>query len=144
MNQKHKVDNRGIGAVYATFTIMHCLGKSTDEMISSLTEDDIGCAVSLSGNNEVFKGSYGSRLLGRLEHVSDGLATVQIAGIARLPICDFSTTSRCFSTETQLALLGPRVGDPVCLANDGGVQLAVYGLNRVIAINDDGTCDVLL
>lgn len=138
------VDNHGIGALYATFTIMQRQGKSPGEMIPSLTEENLGCAVSLSGNNEVSNGSYGSRLLGRLEYVSVGVATVKIAGIIRLPMCNFSTIPGCLSPEQRFAILGPRIDEPVCLTGDGKVQRSLDGHNRVLAINDDGTCDVLL
>ncbi|MFH1743023.1 MAG: hypothetical protein ABIH23_28795 [bacterium] len=74
------VDNNGLGALYATFEI------DTTASEYDLTSDNIGDAVSLSGNNEVDHGTDGGELLGRLEHVDAGLATVQIAGVARFNI----------------------------------------------------------
>lgn len=65
------VDNHGIGALYT--------GENYD-----LDESNLGGAVALSGNNEIILGSDGTRLLGRLVHVSDGAATVQIKGVVRL------------------------------------------------------------
>lgn len=76
------VENNGIGALYASFNIKRIEGQY------QLTEDDIGKAVSLSGDNETGLGSAGGKLLGRLEHVVGGLAAVQIAGVARLPLND--------------------------------------------------------
>ena len=74
------VDNNGLGALYATFEI------DTTASEYDLTADNIGDAVSLSGNNEVDHGTDGGELLGRLEHVDNGQATVQIAGVARFDI----------------------------------------------------------
>jgi hypothetical protein len=72
------VDNNGIGALYATFEI-----HKTDETYD-LTAENIGNAVSLTGNNEISHGSDGGQYLGRLEYVSGGLATVQVRGISNL------------------------------------------------------------
>jgi len=71
------VDNNGIGALYATFNI-HKTGDDYD-----LEESNVGDAVVLSGSNQINHGSNGGQLLGRLEHVSGSLATVQIRGVAR-------------------------------------------------------------
>ena len=74
------VDNNGVGALYATFNIDTTTGEY------DLTTGNVGDAVSLSGNNEVDHGADGGELLGCLELVDNGLATVQIAGVARFNI----------------------------------------------------------
>ena len=74
------VDNNGIGALYGTFEI-HKTGETYD-----LDADNVGDAVALAGNNTVNHGADGGQLLGRLEHVAGGLATVQIKGVVRLNI----------------------------------------------------------
>lgn len=71
------IDNQGIGAIYASFTV----AKTGDAY--DLVPEDVGKAVTLSGNNEISLGSDGDVLLGRLEYVMGGLATVQIGGVAR-------------------------------------------------------------
>jgi hypothetical protein len=74
------VDNNGIGALYATFTITKT-GETPD-----LDASNIGDAVGMGGHDAVNHGSDGIKLLGRLEHVSDDIATVQISGVMNLPI----------------------------------------------------------
>lgn len=74
------VDNNGIGALYASFVI----SKSGDTY--DLTADDVGKAVTLSDDNTVNLGSDGGSVLGRLEHVIGGLATVQVSGVVRLDV----------------------------------------------------------
>lgn len=74
------VNNTGIGALYASFTIRVTSGAP------DLTSADLGRAVALSGPNEVSKGSDGGRLLGRLETIHGDVATVQIRGVMRLPL----------------------------------------------------------
>lgn len=75
------VDNNGIGALYATFAIHETTPGTYD-----LVKDDVGKAVTLADSYEVGFGSDGDRVLGRLEHVAGGLATVQIAGVTRLAL----------------------------------------------------------
>lgn len=75
------VDNNGIGALYATFAIHETTPGTYD-----LDADDVGKAVALADDYEVNFGPDGGQLLGRLEHVAGGLATVQIAGVARFDI----------------------------------------------------------
>jgi hypothetical protein len=79
-------DLEAIGAVYATFDI-----HQTDD-IDDLDDDDIGKAVSLSGNYECSLGTNGSGLVGKLVAISpteggngERKATVQIAGVMTLP-----------------------------------------------------------
>lgn len=74
------VNNTGIGALYASFTIHETTGTA------DLTLDDRGAAVALSDDNEISHGSDGDRLLGRLENVNGSVATVQIGGVARLTL----------------------------------------------------------
>ncbi|RJP20419.1 MAG: hypothetical protein C4527_24905 [Candidatus Omnitrophota bacterium] len=132
------VDNNGIGALYATFEIDQT-GAAYD-----LTIDNVGDAVSLSGNNEVDHGSDGGQLVGRLEHVCGGLATVQIAGVARFSV---NTTKTAPAVGNGVVVDGagkvyraPAVdgaaGDPAGGNIARGSTLAVDNANH--------TCDVLL
>lgn len=120
------VSNNGIGALYGTFTI-DVTGEDYD-----LDSDDVGKAVALSGNNEVDFGADGGRLLGRLEHVQDGVATVQVAGVVRLPV-----------TDTV-----PSVGDSVVVNGSGSVKktgVSEEGRGVVISVDSENSkCDVLL
>lgn len=74
------VDNNGIGANYASFSISKT-GENYD-----LTDSDLGKAVVLSADNTINLGSDGGSLIGRLEHVVGGLATVQISGVVRMDV----------------------------------------------------------
>ena len=132
------VDNNGIGALYATFDI------DTTDSEYDLTSENIGDAVALSASNEVDLGADGGQLLGRLEHVDNGLATVQIAGVVRFNI----------NTEEDSPALGNGVvidgtgkvyqapaidgatGDPA------GGNIARGTVIAIDAVND--TCDVFL
>lgn len=96
------VDNNGIGALYGTFDI-HITGQAYD-----LDDEDIGLAVSLTGNNEIGLGADGGSFVGRLEHVNDGIATVQVAGVVRLPV----------------ATPNPDPGDGVVVDGNGAVKQA--------------------
>lgn len=120
------VSNNGIGALYGTFDI----DKTGDDY--DLTPDDVGKAVALSSNNEVDFGSDAGLLLGRLEHVQEGLATVQVAGVVRLPY----------------VATAPTVGDEVVVNGSGSVkQVGTGEPGRGIVLAVDGsasTCDVLL
>jgi len=132
------VDNNGVGALYATFQI------DTTAGVSDLTINNLGDAVSLSASNEVDHGSDGGVLLGRLEHVGDGLATVQIAGVAR------------FAVNTDKT--APVVGNGVVVDGAGKVYKAPAiaegsdvpaggnpARGTVIAVDSiNHTCDVLL
>ena len=120
------VSNNGIGALYGTFDV----DKTGDDY--DLTPDDVGKAVALSGDNEVDFGSDLGLLLGRLEHVQDGVATVQVSGVVRLP---YVTTA-------------PTVGDKVVVDGSGSVKQAGAsdpGRGVVLAVDGSAaTCDVLL
>jgi len=129
------VDNNGIGALYATFDVHETGG------VDDLAETDVGKAVALSGSNETGFGSDGGALLGRLEAVRNGLATVQIAGVVRLDVNTGKTA--------------PTVGDRVVVDGAGKVYQAPalasddpaggnVGRGTVLAVDGtDNTCDVL-
>ncbi|MBI1389267.1 MAG: hypothetical protein GC154_12550 [bacterium] len=133
------VDNNGIGALYATFTINETTPGTYD-----LSAPDVGEAVALMGSNKIGKGADGGRLLGRLEHVAGGLATVQVSGVAR------------FDVNTGES--APSVGDGVVVDGAGKVYQApaIDGASgdpaggnaaRGVVLAADGTahtCDVLL
>mgnify|MGYP006297260611 CR=1 FL=1 len=120
------VSNNGIGALYGTFDI-----DSTGDAFD-LTSDDAGKAVVLSGNNEVDLGADAGVPAGRLEHVQDGLATVQIAGVMRL----------------GYVAIAPVAGDSVVVDGNGAVRQAGAeepGRGLVLSVNSSAaTCDVLL
>ncbi|MBN2326313.1 MAG: hypothetical protein JXR73_04100 [Candidatus Omnitrophica bacterium] len=131
------VDNHGIGALYATFSI-HKTGEAYD-----LDESHVGDAVALSGSNEIGHGSDGAQLLGRLEYVADGLATVQIQGVVRFALSGGKTA--------------PGVGHGVVVDGAGGVYQApaVAGgagdpaggniaRGTTLAVIGSSMCDVLL
>jgi len=119
------VSNQGIGALYGTFEIDKT-GEAYD-----LVAADVGKAVGLSGNNETDLGSDAGLLLGRLEHVQDGLATVQLKGVVRV----------AYVSPV------PTVGDAVVLNGSGAVKQAGTGEpGRGVVLAVDGaasTCDVL-
>ena len=131
----YPIENIGIGALYGTFTI----DKTGDDY--DLTSEDLGAAVSLSGNNEVDKGTDGGALLGRLENVKEGIATVQIQGVVRL--------------EINTGKTAPSVGDQIVVDGAGKVYQAPaltgndpaggnISRGTVLAVNSNDTCDVLL
>ena len=122
------VSNNGIGALYGTFVIAKKTGGDY-----CLTRNDIGKAVGLSSNNEIDFGSSGGVVLGRLEYIDSGIATVQICGVVRVPCEDFPGV----------------VGCAVCPDGRGGVyRCTLGGFNArgiVLALDEDSkTCDVLL
>ncbi len=132
------VDNNGIGALYATFDI-HKTGADYD-----LTIDHVGNAVALSGSNEVNHGSDGGQLAGRLEHVCGGLATLQIAGIARFDINTGKTAPNIGNGVVidgagkvyQAPSLDGAAGDPAGGNIARGTVVAIDSTNH--------TCDILL
>ncbi len=132
------VDNHGVGALYATFAI-HQTSGSYD-----LTTENIGDAVSLSGNNEVNHGSDGGQLLGRLEHVDGGLATVQIAGVARLNI-DTSKTSPGLGNGVVVNGAGKVYQAPAIDGASGDPAGGNIARGTTIAVDaTNNTCDILL
>ncbi len=73
MNQK--IDNNGIGALYATFYI----DPSVEDRIK------VGDAVTMAGNNTIEYSTRDSPIIGRVEHlqINEKIATVQVSGVAR-------------------------------------------------------------
>ena len=132
------VDNNGLGALYATFDIDKT-GENYD-----LTSDDIGDAVSLSGNNEVDQGSDGGQLLGRLEHVNGGLATVQIAGVARFDV-DTGKTAPEIGNGVVVNGSGKVYQAPAIAGETGDPAGGNIARGTVIAVDSTNhTCDILL
>jgi len=132
------VDNNGIGALYATFEITDTGG------VFDLDADDTGSAVHIADNNKINHGADGGQVVGRLEHVVSGLATVQVTGVVRFGINTGKTA--------------PNVGDGVVLDGAGKVYQAPaiaggsgdpaggnIARGLVLAVdNTNNTCDVLL
>jgi hypothetical protein len=132
------VENNGLGALYATFQIDKT-GENYD-----LTPDDLGDAVSLSNDNEVDHGSDGGQLLGRLEHVGGGLATVQIAGVARLNI-DTGKTAPGLGNGVVVNGAGKVYQAPAIDGAYGDPAGGNIARGTVIAIDStNNTCDILL
>jgi hypothetical protein len=130
------VDNNGIGALYGTFDI------DTTNGDYDLTSDDEGCAVALSASNEADKGSDGGILLGRLENVKDGIATVQIAGVVRLDV-DTGKTAPVVGNRVVINGAGKVYQAPALTGDDPAGGNVAKGL--VIAVDSTNhTCDVLL
>lgn len=135
---KRAVDNNGIGALYATFEITKT-GLDYD-----LTADNIGDAVTVANNNKINTGADGDKVLGRLEHISGGLATVQITGVARFGINTSKTVPLVSDAVVvdgegkvyQAPAVNPASGDPAGGNVARGIVIALD------ATND--TCDVLL
>lgn len=129
-----------IGEIFATFAIHQTAGED------DLTDDDIGYAVTLTGDNEVGLGTNDTILLGKLTALTlqdgddgDRLATIQIAGVCTLPI-----------TTTY-----PTAGDRLVCGADGAVKQApALGGNdpaggniargTVLAVSGTSECTVLL
>jgi len=132
------VDNNGIGALYGTFEI-HKTGETYD-----LNADNVGDAVALAGNNTVNHGADGGQLLGRLEHVAGGLATVQIKGVVRMNIASGKTDPSLGNGVVvdgagcvyQAPAIEGASGDPAGGNIARGTAIAVDATNDV--------CDVLL
>lgn len=130
------VDNNGLGALYATFNIDKT-GAYYD-----LDSEDIGDAVALSNQYEVDHGSNGSQVLGRLEHVDNGLATVQIAGVARFDI-DTGKTAPVQRNAVVLNGSGKVYQAPVLTGYDPAGGNVARGI--VLSVDSTNhTCDVLL
>lgn len=132
------VDNNGIGSLYGTFNI-HLTGSDYD-----LTTGDVGKAVSLSGNNEISNGSDGNQLLGRLEHVAGGLATIQIGGIARFDI-NTSKTAPNVGNRVVIDGAGKVYQAPAVAGGVGDPAGGNIARGTVIAVDStNDTCDVIL
>ena len=127
-----------VGFLAATFKIHQTTGSD------DLQDDDIGNAVTITGDYEVGPGSDGDMLLGKLislsltdADVGERVATVQIGGICTLP-----------ATTTV-----PSVGDAVVVDGSGSVKQApALGGNdpaggnvaRGTVIDVNGTSEVTL
>jgi len=119
-----KVENVGIGGVYATFEI----DKTDDEF--DLTAEDEGSAVALSGDNETDHGADDDPFLGQLVSVQDDIAVVQVKGVVRAP---YDATA------------APVLGGAVAVNGVGKVKAAASGRGFVIALDATAeTADVLL
>ncbi len=129
------VDNNGVGALYATFAI----DKTGDDY--DLTSSNIGDAVSLSGTNEVDHGTDGAQLLGRLEHVDNGLVTVQLAGVARFSI-NTGKTAPDLGNGIVVDGAGKVYQAPAVADAPAGGNIARGTVLAIDAVNN--TCDVLL
>ncbi len=132
------VDNNGIGALYGTFDI------NMTASVYDLTVDDVGEAVTLSGNNEITDGSDGDQLLGRLEHVAGGLATVQIGGVARFDI-NTGETSPAVGNGVVVDGAGKVYQAPAIAGATGDPAGGNIARGTVIAVDStNNTCDVIL
>ncbi len=131
------VDNNGIGALYATFNI-HQTGEDYD-----LEEANVGDAVVLSGSNQINHGSNGDQLLGRLEHVSGGLATVQIRGVARYRLKS-GMTAPCVGNGVVVDGAGEVYQAPAVAESSGDPAGGNIARGTTIAVDGTSTCDLLL
>lgn len=130
------VDNNGIGALYASFNV-HQTGGVYD-----LTGTDVGKAVALSNNNEVSLGADGGALLGRLEAVKNGLATVQVAGVVRLEV-NTGKTAPNVGERVVIDGAGKVYQAPALVGNDPAGGNVARG-TVVAKDTTNNTCDVLL
>jgi len=117
------IDNNGIGALYATFYVT----KTGDNY--DLTTDDIGKAVVIVGDNMISFGDYSDPLLGRLEYIRDGMAIVQISGIARFKIANLKNVC---------------TGKSVRVDGNGSVLFSRRIYRNTVLVNGLDTCEVLL
>lgn len=132
------VDNNGIGALYATFTITKT-GDNPD-----LTASNIGSAVGLGGHDAVNHGIDGNKLLGRLEHVSGDIATVQIAGVMNLPI-DTDKTTPFVGNSVVINGAGKVYSAPAIDPSHGDPTGGNVARGTVLSVDyTTNTCDILL
>lgn len=131
------VDNRGIGAFYATFNI-HKSGEVYD-----LNETHIGYAVALSGNYEISLGSDGAMLLGRLEHVNGGQATVLIRGVVRLGLSAGKTAPNV-RNGVVVDGAGKVYQAPAIPGGTGDPAGGNIARGTTLSVNGTSECDVLL
>ena len=132
------VDNNGIGALFGTFNI----SKTGDDY--DLTIDNVGDAVYPSDSNEVNHGTDGNQLLGRLEHVCGGLATVQIAGVARFDI-DSGKTEPAVGNGVVVNGAGKVYQAPAIAGGTGDPAGGNIARGTVLWIDSTNhLCDVLL
>ncbi len=124
------ITNNGTGALYGTFKIKAVRHKS-GSVTYLFSAEDVGIAVALIGNNEIgpIKDLKLYQLLGRLEHVQDDIATVQIGGVVRLPYDSIT----------------PELGDGVLANSNGKVHTASQGRGMVLAVDTKSKhCDILI
>lgn len=131
------VDNNGIGALYATFEI----NKTGDDY--DLTTDHVGDAVALAGNNKINHGSDGGQLLGRLEYVSGGLATVQVRGVVRLNI-NGTKTAPSVGNGVVIDGAGKAYQAPAIDGASGDPAGGNIARGTTLAVDGTSTCDVLI
>ncbi len=129
-----------VAPVFATFSIHQTSGED------DLSDSDIGCAVSLTGNFEIGPASNNSKVLGKLialslSDIDSGMrvATVQIGGVMSLPI-----------TTTY-----PTVGDRIIGGASGTVKQAPaltgydpaggnLAVGTVLEVNGTSSCTLYL
>ena len=129
-----------IAPVYATFLVSQTGG------IDDLKNDNIGQAVSLTGNYEVGPSSSGSIITGKLialtlSDADDGerLATVQIGGICSLPV---SATIPNIGDRVVGGTAGTVRQAPALTADDPAGGNVARG--TVIAVNGSSSCTLIL
>lgn len=129
-----------IAPVMATFKIHQTGG------VDDLKDDHIGCAVSLTGNDEVGPCANGSMLLGKLIALTlsggdDGerLATVQVGGVCRLPI---TTTYPVVANRVVGGAAGTVKQAPVLTGYDPAGGNIARG--TVLEVHGTTACTILL
>lgn len=134
----HNLD--AIGELYATFKVKQTAG------VDDLDDADIGKAVTLTASNEVGPGTDGAQFLGKLidltlENRDAGarFATVQIAGVCRLPV---TTTVPAIGNRVVCGANATVKQAPSLAGNDpvGGN----VGRGTVLAVNGTTDCVILL
>jgi hypothetical protein len=133
----HNLDS--IGELYATFKVKQTAG------VDDLNDSHIGRAVTLTGSNEVGPGVDNAVLIGKLidlthEDRDTGrrLATVQIAGVCRLPVgAPFPSVGErvvCAANATVKQAPGLTGNDPAGGNTARGTVLAVNGTTDCIIL----------
>ncbi len=129
-----------VAPVLATFAV------SQTDNVDDLTDDDIGAAVTFSGNNEIGPIGNGDVLAGKLISLtlSDGddgdrLATVQIGGVCRLAV---SATVPSVGDRVVGGGSGTVKQAPVLTGNDPAGGNVARG--TVLAVNGSTDCVLLL
>ncbi|MCB2231187.1 hypothetical protein KQH82_10770 [bacterium] len=129
-----------IAPMLASFKVSQTAG------VDDLTDDSIGLAVTLTGNDEVGPVGDGDQVLGKLvaltltdSDTGKRVATVQVGGVCSLPI----------------AATYPQIGNRVVGAADGAVKQApaltgddpaggAIARGTVLSVNGTSTCVILL
>lgn len=134
----HNLD--AIAPILATFAINQTVAGTDD-----LTDANLGQAVKLTASNEVGPIGPGDQLLGKLVALTlrdgdDGsrLATVQIAGVCRLPVSAIvpSVGNRVIGGTTGTVKQATALGtyDPIGGATSRGTVLAVNGTTDCVIL----------